>query len=124
MTLAKRMDIASAAPGLVEWVADQMARTPTHIAIAAFKLFSNIDLFPLLRQVQAPVLLICGDKCTDSRKKIMTEMRDTIPTARWVYRDGYDYGLHYVAPDKVVAKVRQFLQTFFPLPEMTFAKTM
>ena len=81
-------------------------------------------LFPLLRQVQAPVLLICGDKCTDSRKKIMTEMRDTIPTARLVYLDGFDYGLHYVAPDKVVAEVRQFLHAFFPQPQITLAKTI
>ena len=73
-------------------------------------------LFPLLRQVQAPVLLICGDKCTESRKKIMTEMRDAIPTAQLVYLDGFDYGIHYVAPDKVVPVVRKFLRTFFPIP--------
>ena len=124
MTLANRMGIASSAPGLGEWVADQMARTPVHIAIAAFKLFSKIDLFPLLRQVQAPVLLICGDKCTESRKKIMTEMRDAIPTARLVHLDGFDYGIHYDAPDKVVAEVRQFLHAFFPQPQSTLAKMM
>ena len=114
MTIGNRMDVNSAAPGLGEWVAAQMARTPTHIAIAAFKLFSTIDLFPCLSRVQAPVLLIAGGKCTESRKTIMTEMRNTIPTARLVYLDGFDYGIHYVAPDQVVAEVRKFLDEFFP----------
>ena len=41
LTLAGRMDLSSAPAGLGDWVAAEMARTPTHIAIAAFKLFST-----------------------------------------------------------------------------------
>jgi 3-oxoadipate enol-lactonase len=113
-TLNNRMDVKRAPPGLGDWVAEQMARTPVHIAIAAFRLFSKIDLFPLLARVRAPTLLIAGNNTTESRKKIMTAMRETIPTAKLVYLDGVDYGLHYVAPDEVVAAVRKFLDEYFP----------
>ncbi len=113
MTLAGRMDLSNAPPGLGDWVAREMARTPVHIAIAAFKLFSTIDLFPELGRIQAPVLQVVGNKCAESRKKLVEEMRDAFPHAKLVYVDGVDNGIHFLAPDLVTAEVRAFLQENF-----------
>jgi hypothetical protein len=40
----------------------------------------------------------------------MAEMRDKLQRAKLVQLEGYDYGIHFLAPDAVVAEVRKFLQ--------------
>ncbi|GAA4343567.1 alpha/beta hydrolase [Pigmentiphaga soli] len=109
-TLQYRMDLSKAPPGLAEWVPAQMARTPDYMAIAAFRLFSTVDLTPRLPEIKAPTLLIVGSKCTERRLRHMAEMRDLLPTAKLVKLEGYDYGIHFLAPDAVVAEIRTFLE--------------
>lgn len=108
-TLQYRMDVSRAPAGLADFVPREMAKTPTHIAVAAFKLFSTVDLTPRLREVKAPTLLVVGSKCSDRRKRHMAEMRDKLPRAKLVEIEGYDYGIHFLAPDAVVAEVRKFM---------------
>ena len=114
-TLQYRMDVSKAPAGLADFVPREMAKTPTHIAVAAFKLFSTVDLMPRLPEVKAPALLIVGSKCTDRRKRHMAEMRDKLQRAKLVQLEGYDYGIHFLAPDAVVAEVRKFLHEMRPV---------
>lgn len=109
-TLQYRMDVSRAPAGIGEWMAREMAKTPTHIAVAAFKLFSTVDLTPRLPEVNTPALLIVGSKCADRLKQHLAEMRDRLPHAKLVQVDGFDYGIHFLAPDAVVAELRQFLR--------------
>ena len=108
-TLGYRMDLSHAPKGLEEWVPIEMAKTPTYMAIAAFKLFAHVDLTPRLKEIKVPTLLIVGSKCTERRRSHMAEMRDLLPISKLVELDGYDYGIHFLAPDAVVAEVLQFL---------------
>ena len=114
-TLQYRMDVKHAPAGLDDFVPREMAKTPTHIAVAAFKLFSTVDLMPRLPEVKASALLIVGSKCTDRRKRHMAEMRDKLQRAKLVQLEGYDYGIHFLAPDAVVAEVRKFLHEMRPV---------
>ena len=114
-TLQYRMDVKHAPAGLDDFVPREMAKTPTHIAVAAFKLFSTVDLMPRLPEVKAPALLIVGSKCTDRRIRHMAEMRDKLQRAKLVQLEGYDYGIHFLAPDAVVAEVRKFLHEMRPV---------
>ena len=109
-TLQYRMDVSHAPAGLAEFVPREMAKTPAHIAVAAFKLFSTVNLMPRLPKVKAPTLLIVGSKCTERRKRHMAEMRDKLQRAKLVELEGYDYGIHFLAPDAVVAEIRKFLR--------------
>jgi len=109
-TLQYRMDVNRAPAGLGEWVAREMAKTPTHIAVAAFRLFSTVDLTPRLPEIKAPTLLVVGSKCADRRKRHMAEMCGKLRRAKLVQIEGYDYGIHFLAPDAVVAEVRKFVQ--------------
>jgi 3-oxoadipate enol-lactonase len=111
-TLQYRMDVSKAPAGLAEFVPTEMAKTPTHIAVAVFKLFSTVDLTPRLGEVKAPALLIVGSKCNDRLKRHMAEMRDKLQRAKLVQLEGYDYGIHFLSPDAVVAEVREFLRVF------------
>jgi hypothetical protein len=42
----------------------------------------------------------------------MAEMRDKLQRAKLVQLEGYDYGIHFLSPDAVVAEVREFLRVF------------
>jgi len=108
-TLPYRMDVSRAPAGMVDWVPREMGKTPTHVAVAAFRLFGTLDLRPLLPGIEVPTLLVVGSKCTAQRKQHMTEMRDAMPCARLIEIDGYDHGLNFLVPDAVVAGVREFL---------------
>jgi pimeloyl-ACP methyl ester carboxylesterase len=111
-TLHYRMDLSRAPAGLAEWMAKEMARTPAYMAIAAFKFFSGVDLTPRLAEIVAPVLMVIGSRTSARLKQHVGEMRDRLPRAKLVELDGYDYGIHVLAPDAVVAEVRQFLREF------------
>ena len=113
-TLQYRMDVNRAPAGIGDWMAREMAKTPTHIAVAAFKLFSTVDLTPRLPEIRTPTLLIVGNKCSERLKQHVTEMRDRLPRAMLVELDGFDYGIHFLAPDPVVKALRQFLRETTP----------
>ena len=109
-TLQHRMDLNTAPEGLDAFVPREMARTPDHVAVAMFELFSTGDLMPRLGEINAPTLLIAGGTCTERRKRHMAEMADKLKRAKIAFIDGYDHGIHFLAPDAVVAEVRKFLQ--------------
>lgn len=109
-TIRWRVDQEHAPEGIGEWIATEMAKTPTHVAVAAFRVFSTVDLTATLPEIKAPTLLILGSKCTPRRRQNMTEMRDLLPRAKLVEVEGYEQGLHFLAPDAMVAEVREFLR--------------
>jgi pimeloyl-ACP methyl ester carboxylesterase len=108
-TLPYRMDLKRAAPQMAGWMADEMAKTPVPTAIAAFKFFSGVDLTPRLGEITAPVLMIVGKLCAPRLKQHAAMMRDTLPRAEIVEIEGYDYGVHCLAPEAVTAAVQTFL---------------
>jgi len=86
-----------------------MDRTPRHVAAAVFRLFSTADLWPRLKEIKAPTLLIVGDNCPAIRKQQLAGMAETLSRGKLVQLEGYDYGIHFLAPEQCVEAVRQFL---------------
>jgi pimeloyl-ACP methyl ester carboxylesterase len=109
-TLRHRMDVSRAPPGIGEWMAREMARTPVHVATAAFQLFSGVDLTPRLAEIAAPTLLVVGSNCSERLKRHLAEMRGLLRRSTLVEVDGYDYGIHFLAPEAVTTEVRRFLR--------------
>lgn len=62
-----------------------------------------------MTEITAPTLLIVGDNCPDIRKRQLAEMAGTLPKGKLVTLAGYDYGIHFLAPELCVQAVRQFL---------------
>jgi pimeloyl-ACP methyl ester carboxylesterase len=108
-TLQHRVDVSKIPPELGEWWARDMDRTPRHVAAAVFRCFSTADLWPRLKEIQAPTLLICGDNCPEIRKQQLAEMAKTLPRGKIVNLEGVDYGIHFLAPELCVKAVREFL---------------
>jgi pimeloyl-ACP methyl ester carboxylesterase len=113
-TLHFRMDVTHAAPGLADFVPREMGRTPDYFALAAFRVFSTVDLTPRLPEISAPCLLIVGSKCTPRRRGHIKEMAEKLQHGKYVVLDGYDYGIHFLAPEAVTGEVRKFMKEYFP----------
>jgi pimeloyl-ACP methyl ester carboxylesterase len=109
-TLHYRVSASRMPPGLGEWVAREMGRVPRHLAISAFQCFSKVDLWPRLAEIQAPTLLILGEDCPENRRMQLAEMSRLLPRGKLVRLDGYDFGIHFLAPGRCVAAIRQFLE--------------
>jgi pimeloyl-ACP methyl ester carboxylesterase len=90
------------------WARD-MDRTPRHVAAAVFRLFSTADLWPRLAEIQAPTLLVVGDNCPAIRKQQLADMAQALPRGKLVSLEGYDYGIHFLAPERCVTAMREFL---------------
>ena len=108
-TLRYRVDITKIPPELGEWWARDMDRTPRHVAAAVFRCFSTADLWPRLREIQAPTLLIAGNNMPETRKQQLAEMAKALPRGKLVNLEGVDYGIHFLAPELCVKAVREFL---------------
>jgi len=86
-----------------------MDRVPRHVAVSAFRRFTTVDLWPRLAEIKAPTLLILGDNCPENRRNQLAEMSRILPNGKLVRLEGYDFGIHYLAPERCVHAVRQFL---------------
>jgi 3-oxoadipate enol-lactonase len=112
-TLQYRVDTTKISPELGEWWARDMDRVPPHLAISAFQRFTQIDLWPRIAEIQAPTLLILGDDCPENRRAQLAEMSRRLPRGKLVRLEGYDFGIHVLAPERCVAAIRQFLREQF-----------
>jgi pimeloyl-ACP methyl ester carboxylesterase len=108
-TVRWRIDLDHAPPGVAEWMAREMGKTPARIAAAGFRNFSTTDLTARVPQIRTPTLLILGSKCTPHRHRKMQELRDRLPDARLVTIEGWEQGLHFLGPESMVREVRAFL---------------
>jgi pimeloyl-ACP methyl ester carboxylesterase len=108
-TLKYRVDVSKIPPQLGAWWALEMERVPRHVAVSAFRCFSKVDLWPRLPEIKAPTLLILGDNCPENRRKQLAEMSRILPDGKLVRLEGYDFGIHYLAPERCVQAVRQFV---------------
>jgi pimeloyl-ACP methyl ester carboxylesterase len=108
-TLQYRVDVTKIPAGLGEWWAREMDRVPRHVAASAFRRFTVVDVGPRLGEISAPVLLMVGDNCPAPRKQRIEEMSREFPRGQLVNLEGYDFGIHVLAPERCVAAVRQFV---------------
>jgi pimeloyl-ACP methyl ester carboxylesterase len=108
-TLKYRVDESKIAPELGEWWAQEMGRVPVHVAVSAFRRFTTVDLWPRLAEIAAPTLLILGENCPEYRKQQLEEMTRILPRGKLARLEGYDFGIHYLAPERCVQAVREFV---------------
>ena len=109
-TLSYRVNTSKMPPELGEWWAREMDRVPRHLAISAFRCFTKVDLWPRIAEIQAPTLLILGEDCPENRRMQLAEMSRLLPRGKLVRLEGYDFGIHFLAPERCVAAIRQFLE--------------
>lgn len=109
-TIKWRVDEEHSPPGIGQWIAREMGKTPAYVAAAAFRDFSTADMMPALPSIKAPTLLFLGSKCTPRRHEHMKEMQRIMPNCRLVHIEGWEQGLHFLSPELVIPHLRSFLR--------------
>ena len=97
-TLGYRLDIEHASERLREWCITEMDKTRPDIAAALHECFEAIDTKPFLTKIDAPVLLLSGDKSpiASEQQKILAA---TLPRGRLELFAGYGHGVNLLQPE-------------------------
>ena len=109
-TLGYRLDLEHANPQLQEWVVAEMDKTRPGIAAALHECFESIDVRPLLPAINAPVLLLSGDKSriASEQQKILAE---SLPQGRLELLAGYGHGVNLLQPERCARTALEFWRT-------------
>lgn len=108
-TLAYRLDLNHATPEIGDWYVNEMDKTPKHVAIALYRLFSGGSYWDQLPEVRVPTLILTGDQSAISQKNEMEQMHAQMPQAKLAILEGYGHGINLLAPERCVAEIRAFL---------------
>jgi pimeloyl-ACP methyl ester carboxylesterase len=106
-TLGYRLDVEHASAQLQEWCVTEMDKTRPDIAAALHECFEGINVRPLLAGIQAPVLLLSGDKSriASEQQKILAE---TLPRGRLELFAGYGHGVNLLQPERCARTALDF----------------
>jgi pimeloyl-ACP methyl ester carboxylesterase len=109
-TLGYRLDLEHASQRLREWCIAEMDKTRPDIAAALHECFEGIDVKPLLAGIQAPVLLLSGDKSriASEQQKILAE---TLPHGKLELFAGYGHGVNLLQPERSARAALDFWRT-------------
>lgn len=108
-TLTRRIDVDKVDPRWIEWSTAQFDACAPHSAIAQHAMIAAGDLFPRLREVRAPVLVMAGKNSKIAPQSQMTQMQAQLPQAKLVLFEGYGQGIAFSAPERCVAEMKAFL---------------
>ncbi|MBV8132387.1 MAG: alpha/beta hydrolase [Alphaproteobacteria bacterium] len=106
-TLGYRLDIEHAPAPLREWCINEMDKTRPDIAASLHQCFEAIDVQPLLPKIEAPVLLLSGDKSriASEQQKILAA---TLPHGRLELFAGYGHGVNLLQPERCARAALDF----------------
>jgi pimeloyl-ACP methyl ester carboxylesterase len=106
-TLGYRLDVEHASERLREWCIAEMNKTRPDIVAALHECFEAIDTKPLLSRIDAPVLLLSGDKSriASEQQKILA---DTLPNGRIELFAGYGHGVNLLQPERCARAALDF----------------
>lgn len=98
-TLGYRLDIQHADAALQDWVVREMDRTPPAVAAAMHHCFEGVDTIDILPGIQAPVLLLSGDKSqiSSDQQQVFAE---ALPNGRLHLLAGYGHGINLLVPEQ------------------------
>ena len=106
-TLGYRLDLEHADMRLREWCIAEMDRTRPDIAAALHECFEGVDVVPILAGIEAPVLLLSGDKSriASEQQKILAQ---TLPHGRLELMAGYGHGVNLLQPERCARAATAF----------------
>jgi pimeloyl-ACP methyl ester carboxylesterase len=106
-TLGYRLDLDHANAALQDWVVGEMDRTPPVVAAAMHGCFEAVDTAGILPGIDAPVLLLSGDKSQISSAQQQV-FADTLPNGRVELFEGYGHGVNLLRPAHCAREALRF----------------
>jgi 3-oxoadipate enol-lactonase len=106
-TLGYRLDMEHASKELCDWVVREMDRPPPEVAAAMHDCFEGVDTVPLLPRINAPVLLLSGDKSPIASAQQQT-FANTLPNGRVESIVGVGHGVNLLQPERCARAAVEF----------------
>ena len=106
-TLGYRLDLEHAATELREWCIAEMHKTRPDIAAALHDCFERVNVVPILPGIEAPVLLLSGDKSriASEQQRILAQ---TLPHGRLELFAGFGHGVNLLQPQRCARAALDF----------------
>jgi 3-oxoadipate enol-lactonase len=98
-TLGYRLDLEHAGAALQDWVVREMDRVAPPVAASMHTCFEHVDTAEILPSIQAPVLLLSGDRSQISSAQ-QQFFSDTLPNGRLELFAGYGHGVNLLQPER------------------------
>ena len=98
-----------AAPGLVEWYAEEGAKTAAQVVLALQGCLLGEDLSPLLPQIPAPVLILAASRDEITPMEVQKLMADQLPNAKLLSFDGVGHNMKVEIPEVLAGHVLEFI---------------
>jgi pimeloyl-ACP methyl ester carboxylesterase len=112
-TLEHRLDLDLASPELQNFYITEIGKVPAYVSAAMQETFDPIELFPILKSLTLPVLLLTGGK-----KKVAVEqqalMQREVPQAISKVFDSYGPGILSTAPELCAGEAIKFWESIDP----------
>lgn len=108
--IEKRFNLERAPAGLVDWFAEEMAKTPQSVVATFVPYMSTTDLGDLLPHIAAPTLVLAAGADDITPMEAQEEMRDRMPNARLVVLEGMAHNIPVQEPDRCAGEVLRFLE--------------
>lgn len=84
-------------PRLIEWFAEESAKTPIHVIENMIPYLGTVDLLPLLPRITTPTLLIAPDEDPLGPMQVQQTMLDLLPNARLEILKGWSHNISSTA---------------------------
>lgn len=102
---------AEASPGLIDWFADEAAKTPQSVVTTFVPYMASVDLTHLLPHIQAPTLLLAAEDDDITPIEAQHVLKDTLPNARLIVYPVSGHNIAEEFPDRCAADTLAFLRT-------------
>ncbi|MBI2887364.1 MAG: alpha/beta hydrolase [Chloroflexi bacterium] len=108
--IEKRFNVDRVPGGLIDWFADEVAKTPQSVVSTFVPYMASIDLRGLLPHIVAPTLVLAAGADDITPMEVQEEMRDRMPNARLVVLEGMAHNVAVQEPDRCAAELLRFLE--------------
>jgi 3-oxoadipate enol-lactonase len=111
-TWPNRMDMDLADPKMLEWHVDEHSKTPLEVAVALQHIVQTADVSGALSKIQAPTLLMTGDKSANSPIDDQLFIKGQLPDCRGlVVFPNVAAGIQLLMPDRCVEETLRFIDS-------------
>ncbi len=97
-------------PELVEWYAEEGAKTASQVVLALQGCLLGEDLTELLPQIPAPVLILAASQDEITPMEVQRLMADRLPNAKLVCFDGVGHNMKVEIPEVLAGHVLEFIR--------------
>jgi non-heme chloroperoxidase len=104
-------------PGLMDMVVAESMKLPAWLWRELFGGFLEIDLLPRLGSIEAPTLLVWGDRDEFITRADQDRLLAALPNSLLEVYEGIGHAVHWEVPQRFAAELVAFVASFTPIPE-------